>query len=458
MSQKLLANPGAWNCLEEDEKREILGLLPEGTHPTPEPEATPDDPDPKIAPLPQSFIRYSNNWRDGIRQFQLDLQNGRYSDGWLRQAEKARQQRTEGDFDAFKEREFEQFWGQKQKVDYRVLTGESSRVRLKTLVKEGVFLPGDIWKYSYVFGRDSERVHVEKEAKVWAETICSISTTLITKCPKVLEITGSELAFVIPNGQHVFLSSVQHEQYSPETETTKVFKSPMAKEIKTALKGQDQSGSASVVVLSPNPHNQPSNDEGQHKRTAPPPDPQPPAKRKRGRPRKHPIKPGKKPGDDPSIWDIPSSPPALASDKEPGEQSVLDIPSFNEEIAMTEGPTKQQSNPGPDAPKQEDEGEEEDTTPTTKLPQPHETTAHQRGEILVRNISNPSTLATKILKVDGRRSGFRHSNSWQEFRCYRNNQDMGSLWDVRQAWFLSQEKKEKDEEEGENDEVEEWEE
>ncbi|KAJ5612704.1 hypothetical protein N7510_005898 [Penicillium lagena] len=169
---KLLANPKAWNCLEEDEKREILALLPDGIHPNPEPEATPEDPDPKIAPLPQSFIRYSNNWRDGIRQFQLDLQNGRYGGAWLRQAEKARQQRTEGDFDAFKEREFEQFWGQKQKVDYKVLTGESSRVKLATLVKEGVILPGDIWKYSNVFGRHSERVHVEKEAKVRIDTIC----------------------------------------------------------------------------------------------------------------------------------------------------------------------------------------------------------------------------------------------------------------------------------------------
>lgn len=285
----------------------------------------------------------------------------------------------------------------------------------------------------------------------------SIFSTLLTKRSQVLEITGSELTFVIPDGQHVFLSSVQHEPHSPETKTTNFSESSMTKETKTALNGQDQPEPASVVVLSPNTHKQPSNGEGQQKRTASPPEPQPPAKKKRGRPPKHPKNPEEKSEDDPSIWDIPSSSPALAPEKEFEQQPVLDTPSSNEKIAMIEDPTEQQSRAEPDALKQEDEGEE-DTTSLTKLPQPHETTAHQRGEILVCNISNPNTLVTKILEVDGRRSGVRTGNSWREFRCYRNNQDMGSLWDVRQAWFLSREKKEKDEGEEEDDGDEEWEE
>ncbi|KAJ5612703.1 hypothetical protein N7510_005897 [Penicillium lagena] len=236
----------------------------------------------------------------------------------------------------------------------------------------------------------------------------------------------------------------------------------MTKEPNTALNGQDQYGPASVVVLSPNPHNQPSNGEGQQKRSAPPSEPQPPVKRKRGRPPKQPKKTEKKPDDNP-IWDIPTSSPAMAPVKGPEQQPVLDIPSTNEKIAMAEDPSEQQSNPKPDVPRQEKEGEEEeeDKTSHTKMPQSHETTAHRAGEILVRNVSSLQTLVNKILEVDGRRSGVKNANSWREFRCYRNNQDMGSLWDVRQAWFLSQGKKRMDEEEENEEEEEEeseWEE
>lgn len=141
-------------------------MLPADTHP--ESELSPDDPDAKIPPLPDSFVRYSNNWRDGIRQFQLDLQNGRYDPEWLRQAEEARKQRQHGDFDSFKEREFEQFWGQKQKMNMRALAGESSRIKLAELVDAGIILLGDVWRFTFVFGKGEQRVVIDKEAKVWA--------------------------------------------------------------------------------------------------------------------------------------------------------------------------------------------------------------------------------------------------------------------------------------------------
>lgn len=133
-------------------------------HPNPDPD--PDDPDAKIPPLPQEFLRYDNNWRYGVRQFQVDLGAGRYDPEWLRQAAQAMKERAEGKFDKFKEEEFEQFWGQKQKLDYHVIAGESSKVKLETLIQHGVVRVGDVWKYSRVFGRKTERVFVEKEAKV----------------------------------------------------------------------------------------------------------------------------------------------------------------------------------------------------------------------------------------------------------------------------------------------------
>lgn len=146
-----------------DEKREILSLLPEKLHPNLEKSGNLDA---MIPPPPQSFLRYSNHWRDGIRQFQTDLQNGRYNPEWLRQADEARQQRADGDFDSFKEREYEQFWGQKQRTNPAELVGESGKVKLGTLVTAGVIRPGDVWKYSRVFGKDENRVEVVKEARV----------------------------------------------------------------------------------------------------------------------------------------------------------------------------------------------------------------------------------------------------------------------------------------------------
>lgn len=150
--------------MEESEKREIIALLPADIHP--EADLTANDSDAKIPPLPESFVRYSNNWRAGIRQFQVDLENGRYDPEWLRQAESARQQRENGDFDSFKEREFEQFWGQKQKMDMRLLAGESGRIKLGTLVEAGVILPGDVWRHTFVFGKGSDRIVIDKEARV----------------------------------------------------------------------------------------------------------------------------------------------------------------------------------------------------------------------------------------------------------------------------------------------------
>lgn len=160
----MLALPEAWSCLEENEKKEILSLLPSDTHPNPNPH--PDDSDAKIPPLPESFLRYSNNWRDGIRNFQLDLQNGRYDPAWIREAEEAVQQRAAGKFDKFKEQEFEEFWGQKQKMDRALTAGESSRIKVSTLVEHGVIRKGDVWKWSRAFGGRKRNLLIEKEARV----------------------------------------------------------------------------------------------------------------------------------------------------------------------------------------------------------------------------------------------------------------------------------------------------
>lgn len=152
--------------MDENDKRKILALLPADTHP--DAELQEDKPDAKIPPLPTSFLRYSNNWRDGIRQFQIDLENGRYDPEWLRQAENARKEREKGDFDSFKEREFEQFWGQKQNFDKRLPAGESAKIKLSQLIDHGVIQLGDIWRFRFGFGKPGGDNHItiDKEARV----------------------------------------------------------------------------------------------------------------------------------------------------------------------------------------------------------------------------------------------------------------------------------------------------
>ena len=120
----------------------------------------------KIPPLPESFLRYNNPWRDAVRQFQVDLENGRYDLEWIRQADVAVQERANGEFDDFKEREFEEFWGQKQRMDKSLSAGESSQVKLMTLIEQGVVRMGDVWKISRSFNVPSGRLLIEKEAKV----------------------------------------------------------------------------------------------------------------------------------------------------------------------------------------------------------------------------------------------------------------------------------------------------
>jgi hypothetical protein len=83
-------------------------------------------------------------------------------------------ERERGKFDRFKEEEFEEFWGQKQKMDKTLAAGQSSQVKLSTLIEHGVVREGDVWKYSRVFGaKGQKKVLVEKEAKVSAEPLPS---------------------------------------------------------------------------------------------------------------------------------------------------------------------------------------------------------------------------------------------------------------------------------------------
>ncbi|PLB41125.1 uncharacterized protein BDW47DRAFT_75528 [Aspergillus candidus] len=383
---KLLAKPDAWNCLDEAEKEEILNLLPEDTHPNRYPSA--DDPDAKIPPLPESFLRYSNEWRDGIRQFQSDLEDGRYDPVWVRQAEAAVAERAAGKFDKFKEEEFEQFWGQKQRMDRTIAAGQSSQVKLTTLIEHGVIHEGDVWRYSRSFSRGRNRVLVEKEVKIVA-------------------IDGSRLSFLMPPGQRTFLSSVQSSPLvSKEADGPSNQSAP---EPTSQQSDSMETGGEVPIVTDESP------DPGTSQKRKSDAEVQP-AKRGRGRPPKNPPKTEAVPKPE----DIaPSDPPAMA------DESIPTPPPDGDTHGIANS-TEQQE------PETTDEKASSQPSSKTRPEGPPKGT----DEIIVTDIQGLTALGAKIIELDGRIKEVPNGNAWKEFRSYRNNQDMGSLWEVRQAWFL----------------------
>ncbi|KAL2007345.1 hypothetical protein VTN00DRAFT_8783 [Thermoascus crustaceus] len=394
---KLLAHPRAWEVLNEEEKKEILRLLPDNVHPNPDPD--PEDPNAKIPPLPQTFLRYSNNWRDAVRQFQVDLQAGRYDPEWQRQAAEAMEERAEGKFDKFKEEEFEEFWGQKQKLDYSVIAGESSRVKLDTLIQHGVVKKGDVWKYTRVFGRKDERVLVEKEARI-------------------LDIDGSTLTFAIPAGRRVFLSNVEEK---PQIKDTAKQELSEKHDISEAVNGTTDQRPGSPMDEDPKSES-------------------PDSESKKPKPNTQQEEPKEKPldlkeEDETTSESELSSPPSTSTDS-----PVPDPEDVVVEVAVpvpAREPTSQAAETVP-------ESRREPSSVSRSSPEAAAAAAEQATEqvkdIILPNVAGPGALANKILQVDGRITNPPNGNAWKEFRCYRNNQDMGSLWEVRQAWFLKQQK------------------
>lgn len=148
------SDPENWAQVSEEDKEYIRNLLP------PNVELNDD------GSIPLDFWKYNPEFRLDCRNLQEDLRAGRMDPEWQRQAQQAMEERAEGQFDNFKEREFEAFWGQKQKVDYSVLAGHASKVKFEDMLKAGLFKEGDIWTFDHTFGRGNNAVRIQKDCKV----------------------------------------------------------------------------------------------------------------------------------------------------------------------------------------------------------------------------------------------------------------------------------------------------
>jgi len=144
--------------LSREQQLKLIAMLPPFIK-----ENFPEFPDDMPIPnIMRQVMQSNNSFQADIRLFQEDLAAGRYEPKWLEDAQEAMEKRAQGHFDDWKERNREEFWGQKQKVDWTTNSGESAQYTLVDLVKAGLFEVGDIWCLKC----GGQGVKVEKEAKV----------------------------------------------------------------------------------------------------------------------------------------------------------------------------------------------------------------------------------------------------------------------------------------------------
>ena len=123
--------------------------------------------------IPIDFFKYDADFRRGVREFQEDLSTGRLDPGWQAAAAEAMEERARGDFDAHKENQFEEFWGQKQKLDRHAVAGESAKLKLDVMIQNRIFQAGDFLSYSRAMRTANGKLLVEKECEVRLSLHCT---------------------------------------------------------------------------------------------------------------------------------------------------------------------------------------------------------------------------------------------------------------------------------------------
>ncbi|KKY23800.1 hypothetical protein UCDDS831_g02831 [Diplodia seriata] len=190
----ILKDPRAWTSLSPAQQSIIISLLPNVPALAPDPA----DPTASLPNIPQQMLSCNDAFRADISMFQFDLSEGRLEPEWQHDGLVAMERRARGEFDEWKEKEVEAFWGQKQKLSYDVIAGESSTVKLEELIAAGCWQVGDVWVYTRSFGRGKNAVKIEKEA-----TITSITE-------------DNRITFRLPDGQRKFSSGAAGEDVETE--------------------------------------------------------------------------------------------------------------------------------------------------------------------------------------------------------------------------------------------------
>ena len=342
--------------------------------------------------------------------------------------------RANGKFDNWKEKEFEEFWGQKQKLGNDALAGEASQVKLETLVDHGVFHKGDIWRYERAFNVTDE---VGKK-----------STLLIEKEVKVVDIVGSTLTFAIPTGQRVIFPHhieipeekiaaaatqlpIPRRSSNGKTGRGEWSKKPPAKKATRFLKRRTSAGQSGS-------RKRPQGGQKEEEEETPEAvmsdyDDQESPKVAEGA--NSPVE-----GTNPVTTPVENGAEETTKVEEQ-DQAKDETPPVNLKEQCESDKSKEDTAQPPEIKTDGDEQNQASEESQPKTPQKPtsllpSTPASMDDIIILPNITRPTFLETHILAIDGQRKGTRTVNSWKAFRCYRNNQDIGNLWEVRQDWYL----------------------
>ncbi|TGZ81030.1 hypothetical protein EX30DRAFT_395854 [Ascodesmis nigricans] len=148
------------NVLTPEQRTHLISLLPacDLLYPSTTDLST-ADPNPTI----DHSIWTSPAFKDALTQWKLDLSSGKYEPSYIAKGEAARQRRMAGDFDSWKDSQFELYWGQKQRLEHEAVAGETSKVKIQDMVKHGVFKTGDVFSMRRKF---QGGVFVRKDARL----------------------------------------------------------------------------------------------------------------------------------------------------------------------------------------------------------------------------------------------------------------------------------------------------
>ena len=362
--------------------------------------------------VPMTFFKYDPDFRRGIREFQEDLASGRLDPEWQADAALAMEERARGDFDSYKENEFEAFWGQKQKLKHDALAGESAKIKLEVLIQNGLFKVGDSFNYSRMFGRGKNGVLVEKACKVsevfWIVLVCRRLSLTISQ---LVEINDKALTFAIPPGQRKYSRHINESTTSRDNEP----------EVKAKMAG----------VESQLPNSRESETHGAEAGTT--------------------IETDSDEG--PMVSQEGDGVPIIIETAQNGR--CPEIGSTDPE-AVLESKTAEDRNGKPErregfeveasAELQKDATSEVTTskgkrengvTVQTNGGQPS-SAARAGAEDTLYEISNLTQLEHKLVDIDGRFQSKDMSvqNTWKTFRCSRTNQDMGTLFEIREEHYV----------------------
>ncbi|KAL8720023.1 MAG: hypothetical protein Q9181_007975 [Wetmoreana brouardii] len=304
--------------------------------------------------IPTEFWKYNSEFRLDCRNLQEDLRTGRMDPEWQRQAHQAMEERAAGKFDDFKEREFEEFWGQKQKVDWAALAGDASKVKLDDMLTAGLFKEGDVWTFDHTFGRGAEAVRIWKDCKI-------------------VRIDGKKITLAIPPGTLRFARRLDN-MAGTETNPVEVD----LPELQTDP-AKDQTDSPEEHM---NRLRVQATEESSHIITDPP----------------------HQAFEERSMPELEKQSSTISSE--------LSTPAPTPSNIETRPSATRKSNPNP-------------TSPTTGY------------NVILFSTTGLLALEKKILAIDGRaKPGARTNSPWRDIRCYREEQDMGSLFEMREEYYV----------------------